>query len=1097
MQQDQNAIAQGVQNWVTNASPDQASGGFNVSSHLGAQQTLPAPTTPSSGNFFAHIGHSIASAVDAVPKIASAVGHAALATGEGVINFGKAVVNVADNHYNDVLQANMQQSNDNLASTKALIARYRAGDVSPADFQSQMSDIASSNKDVSSSVQAVTDATGPQATKQIAIDAAYTALLPFTALRGAELSVEEGGTALTRLLARSPTLYKGAEAVQSVAFKFPGLQKAILSTPEGTTLTRTIFNVALKNPIQLNLGVHIPVQIMTEAADGKYGQAAIGAGLIGLMPFVGGPLGAAFRWGGKLIGKAGLATYGKAGFVDELDNVLSGNLLRHMTELQSSDPALYTENLKTLKFFEQQNLNQFAGNAREAVNTIVEWQAKHSNPITNYTDNPQGLLNYWKDFRDSFSQVHDLGARGLLTIDGEKITDENLSRVGIGKFGTDEKYALVNALKEVPEQADRIKLVNELIADGYGWAQNPNMREAITAAVSGSNFEKDILGIKTGTSVEVAGGAKFPRNYFPIFLSPTAKGYDSQLLDNMSKITHADQVSDVLDRSVAPKAIAGSVGNFFSRIGLSPQDQNATAYIALRRNIAQQLIRQDVSFGADIRKGATNADYILRELGNVADAKKSVFDLRQLTASEVQSALKVDASTARRIRAAITQGYMDIPLQVRGLGNAIQDVNSKLNPFAKMYSRVQSAGRYAFNPFFVLRENIKSESAAQALVGGKAPVIPGTKFLLNIFGGKKQQYDDLIIKLDKGGFFARGSGRDEFADSGLVGISAHLHPNQKMTAATMVTALARKAGMSTDDYLKENAAKVSDLIRWSVQYPKNHVLNSPLVTTLNLVAFPARFNIKVATIAARALSQQSALNQVLVLNSLMNFGQWLGSDEGQQWQVRNTEALGVLKYFTPLESFSTISKILTGKADSVNDYGQLGGLPFGVISMILQHQGVMPTGQPYINPRTGEPLPDYIPKTTKARAKSALDDLLSSVFSYPGATIGLGSKTTLVSDVTSKALPVKNSDKTQFTANNPTLNAESLQQQAQIRQANGLPTTTDAKNPFQGFNIPPPEQLKPLITPPEHLSRSNPPAFASVIPKGPKPKKTAQPIPTN
>lgn len=1005
----------------------------------------------------------------------------------------------------DRAQALALQSKQNSELAATYFKTYRMGKITKKELDDSLASLDTQNQElIKDNDQLLTD-TNAESSRDFVVNAYASVLTPLTMVGAAPASaVGNSGrlvtgatqvTAATTKAARvAAYLNKANATLEAVASKIPTLSKALNTTPEATSLAKTAFNVLVKNPIKLNLAVRDPIDVMYQASQGNYGRAAVGAAFIGLMPFEGGPLGLASKLFEKTKSGIALRAFGKTGFIDEMGKYMKSSPVEYLDNLKTGDPKKYKEALQAWKTFEAYNLQHFDGDTKAAVENIAEWHAKHSNPIGNYT--PDELTDYWIDFKNSLAKAQDLAKTGKLEIDGVKISAEDASRIGLGKFGTEEKYALIKELKKLGTDAERQAVVNAMVADGYGWAQSPTMRSAIEDAVSGPDYAKKILKIATGKGVSVKGAAQeFPRNYFPIYLSKNAKGYDTEVLENIDKITTSTELGDVLERSVAPKGIAGIAGGFMQKLGLSPKDQNAQGYLAIRRNIAHNLIDGGIDFDAATRGKLTNADYIMNKLGEFAEKKNSVFDLRQLRVSEIQDALKVTSREAKTIKNAISQAYLQVPLQVRGLGDKVVDFNMKNNPFAAQYSRLQGQFRYAQNPFFYAQEVIETETLAQAVVGGKKLQLPGVNFVRNLlFKGSRDATDDVVKQLDNRGFFANAAGRGEFAQEAVTGgITSHLRPAQKITIAGFVEKLAQKQGMSVEAYLDNHADEAAELARGLVQYPKKSMLNSPLAKTLSLIAFPARYNLKVAGIAAKALAQQDPVTQVVVMNGLLRMGDWLNSDEGIAWQSRHAEAVGLMKYFTPINTLSQISKILTGSAESASDYGSLGGLPFGVIGQILDHQGIINMNTPYVNPRTGDVLPEYVPKTAKARVKTAMDDLLSSVFSYPGRTVGGPSKGEVVDTFTSKlpGVGVSRYDKDQYDKvdRSGELSAKSLHRQEVIRAQNGVtPGKGTVPNPFQEYAIPPPTTIKPLVIR-KRLPRKSPQASSTPVATGPKPKK--------
>ena len=56
---------------------------------------------------------------------------------------------------------------------------------------------------------------------------------------------------------------------------------------------------------------------------------------------------------------------------------------------------------------------------------------------------------------------------------------------------------------------------------------------------------------------------------------------------------------------------------------------------------------------------------------------------------------------------------------------------------------------------------------------------------------------------------------------------------------------------------------------------------------------------------------------------------------------------------------------MTGSVDSISDMGQLGGLPFGIISQMLDSQGIINLNTPYVDPKTGSVFPKTYPSRYK------------------------------------------------------------------------------------------------------------------------------------
>jgi hypothetical protein len=55
---------------------------------------------------------------------------------------------------------------------------------------------------------------------------------------------------------------------------------------------------------------------------------------------------------------------------------------------------------------------------------------------------------------------------------------------------------------------------------------------------------------------------------------------------------------------------------------------------------------------------------------------------------------------------------------------------------------------------------------------------------------------------------------------------------------------------------------------------------------------------------------------------------------------------------------------------------------------VIRGQGITKSPSPYLNPKTGEVVPEKVPQDTKARLEQALSDIVGSMFTYPGRIVG-------------------------------------------------------------------------------------------------------------
>jgi hypothetical protein len=125
------------------------------------------------------------------------------------------------------------------------------------------------------------------------------------------------------------------------------------------------------------------------------------------------------------------------------------------------------------------------------------------------------------------------------------------------------------------------------------------------------------------------------------------------------------------------------------------------------------------------------------------------------------------------------------------------------------------------------------------------------------------------------------------------------------------------------------------------------------------------------------------------------------------------------------------------KTDGIATLGQLGGLPLGVLTHVMDSMGIISLNAPYVDPTTGNVIPDYIPDTTRARAASALVDILGSIFTYPGRTLGLPGKEATLRNAVNSITKTSQMDYIKKTYQNPdgTLNARGTQELSEGQQA--------------------------------------------------------------
>lgn len=462
--------------------------------------------------------------------------------------------------------------------------------------------------------------------------------------------------------------------------------------------------------------------------------------------------------------------------------------------------------------------------------------------------------------------------------------------------------------------------------------------------------------------------------------------------------------SNYFQKSSQGLPVLKDVGAALTRVGLSPDSADGAVYSIFNQNMRNNLSEMVNDIKVDVPIGENRVDAIINKLSNYVKSKASITDMRQLNMKEVRTTLNVDTDTAKKIMGAINEAMLKVPLQLRGLGDRIVDYNYKINPFAGKYARIQSAGKFAYNPFFRWQQVTTTEMFAQAEAGGKAVSYPiWNKVVDTFFPGQSEELNNTITALKTNGIFEGGMSGYAAEDQAAGKIGTHLLPSEERSMAGLVNSMAAKAGVDVNTFIQQNPNEVTDTLRSFVQYPKGgNFINSPLARTINTAFFPARYNMKVAGMAARVLSEQNPFVQVAVIQGMLKAHDWLNSNEGLAWRQTNADAIGVFAWVSPLYSLGYVYDILGGKPNSIGEFGSLGGLPFGIISQLLDAEGVIQINTPYVSPENGQVLPDYIPKTTIGAASAALQSIVGSLFTYPGAVAGLPSKTGVIRSAVDK-----------------------------------------------------------------------------------------------
>lgn len=635
--------------------------------------------------------------------------------------------------------------------------------------------------------------------------------------------------------------------------------------------------------------------------------------------------------------------------------------------------------------------------------------------------------------------------------------------------GTDSKESILQRWDTLKAQNPNAAFANNENLDkqikgiiSRNWNKPDAMKTAITS-ISAQFGEKDIpsaLSDKLGKMGYVV-------------IKPTTLEAPFKEGEGPIKSAFANGNDESFIKAVRPLPVLESVGNQLVRMGLSPNAAPQRVYDVFNANFAEELAKTDLSYrglsGEDLKD---QADIVSKKLANFVHNMPNslvhppVTDYRQLTNKEIATALDMTHSEAAQVSDAIMQSMIKVPLSVKGLGNKLLDLNYKL-PLTGKYLRYQGAIRYAWNPVFKMKLAAKGEILSQLESNGQWPTITGVNAIMKtIFPEQYGRIADIEASLKSRNMFEAGysaeaadetaagyrsmAGQDTAERSGLVA-------SQRRATSALIGTMADKAGMAPKDFIDQYPQETRDVIQAIVHYdPRSNFLNSPMARTLNFAFFPFRFNLKVSQIVARNIAHQSAITQFAVIKGFMNASNFLKSDAGQAWYSQNSDIIGLLKYFSPVATLSEVASALGQKPQSVSQYGELGGLPFGWIPTVLSSQGLIDTNQPYVNPKTGVVAKDYVPVSLRGRLESAIEDFIGQLFTYPGTTVGLPSKTSITANIAKGITGGQTSD---FSVTTPTnLTPQQQQFQQAVQKLNGtLQEAKQADNPVvngQPTNVP-------------------------------------------
>lgn len=929
-----------------------------------------------------------------------------------------------------------------------------------------------------------------------------------------------------------------ASSVEKTFTKIPAVRalvernaKSLVKQMAGETLEQAVkrqskdlaIGLLIKRPVLYQLNFDGAENVYKEILDGNYGSAAKSSAWLATQMLEGGPLGAAFRLAKRGSKEVKVLAFGKGSFLDELGQRTDNDLVGELLALQKKDPKAFASANKTWRIIQETNLQMADDDVKLAVDNFLR----------NYSDTGINLKSLTPDeigtratkWLSAQEYKNDLVRKGLIP----NIPKENASKVVVVRWDSVDKEGLVHSAAvlsdDVQERLTNLEDImnapgtqygnNELLAQKLrniiANEQDVGERIALIRKIEAASVALD--GLPEGVAKRLGKlGYTLAVPKRPI-RTPIISSVEETRKLVTAAVTHN---TEIFDAATSSQAHMAAIAGVLERFGLSPRASNTVANRALSESVVEHL--NDLNIGKEL--GLTNrlgddmvggGQAIIHRLQNYIENQKpnklgkiltggaaqasAVTDIRQLTKTELIEALGVTKSQAKLIKEAIVDAYASVPMSLRGLGDHIVDKAYQLNPFQGAYSRTQSALRYTYNPFFKTQEAVETNILSGIQGGNRFKTLKNNNFLWN---KSMNQLDDMIGSLDRSGFFSSSLPGEAAQDQVLGRISANITRGQKRDLAGLALDIADSKGISVQQLIERHTDEVEDALRVVVQYGRKGVLASPLARTMNLAFFPVRYNTKVTLLAANVLAKQPPSIQLATIHSMFKMKDWLKSDEGIAWQSAHADAIQVFNWITPINSIKSVLGTLSHKPDSVSDVGMLGGLPFGVISQILDSQGLISLNKPYVNPKTGDVFPDYIPKSTQARASVAIQDLLNSMFTYPGRILGLPGKKASLQDAVRKFIATNGTD---FEKR---LDMEKLTplQKNWVRVLKGDTSddaisqlyTSPAEGQFNWYTLPPLNlpMRQPLSTAPNVARRTGLPTKASTKKK--KTKNFAQPI---
>lgn len=967
------------------------------------------------------IGQTASIGAGVAGKGAKFVGNSLLDVGRAAIGTGKTLTDLATQPLQLV---NANRNIDELnAKQRTLDADYKAGKVSKDDYSRTIKDISDARNNINEKL--LQPISNGRNVKQRSEDVVETAVNVLT-LGSWSLAKSAGKTAAKDVAAKGvqKSLDDAASLIQNNLLRIPAAKELIARNTaavakreaqrmSGETMEqymvregkRVAIGLLIKRPLFYQQNIQDATTIYTSMANGDYGTALKTAGFAATQMLKGGPIGFFLDQSKNAGMKLRDLSRGRGSFIDKLSaQIGDGNaaqITRYLNTIKEKAPKEFKKSEEIYRIMQETNLRVADERVDDAVENVLRTYDQAGIDRTNI---------HPKTFVDDYGRWHE-AAQITDSLKGRKIDGldpDQVNNLVVVRWDSVMKRGLANAISEAGDDRQAMAdVLNDFAGrTTNGWGNNPNLMKQLTRAIDESRsaaeaadriksiptatampsnlpkeVQKKLANLGYGVAVPLGGARK----------TPMVKLEDTRKLVTAAVRGNTELFDEATEPLPAMQAIAGGL----DKVGLSPQAANKVANDSLRQSLAaglsDTLAGRTLGFATDgdmEKGGAALLSQLQRYvenkkpifgLGKISSGKSAVTDVRMLRPDEIADALGISKVDAKEVQSALLDAYTKVPLELRGLGDRVVDYAFKINPAQKYYARIQSALRYTYNPFFRFQEQVETAALAK---------MNANKFL---WMQPKEVLDEGVEKLTAAGFF-EGNLMSAAADDVVFGrISANMTKFQKRNLTGLAQTIADRKGLSLDDMISQYPEELDDALRVIVQYPNKGILASSLARTINIAFFPMQYNTKVSLMAAKKIAEMPPSVQLGVIQGFMKMKDWMKSDEGIRWQSEHADAIQVFKWATPVGTIQSFYKVATGNVEAPGDLGLLGGLPFGVISQILDSQGVINLNTPYIDAK-GNQFPDYVPQSVKARAAVATNDLLGTMFSFPGRTLGLPGK---------------------------------------------------------------------------------------------------------